>query len=220
MLFKEIFINHCCIYLFFTDWLCGLALRLKDQNLNHLWTRLICSKFWLPCQVHFFGDVYFVCRILYLHFHHPRLWLPPQVAQKIQKQSIQQKMVEIGWLQVESVLLGTLNWTTTSLLGLFLSSSFSSLYFVFNGTSLCFLFVAILRRTHQQLSCMQQTSKQSNLKTAERLKTFELVNLTMISSRFRSPWHHPRQEGKNSSLNLNSNYIIKNGPMDQIFCSI
>ena len=122
-------------------------------------------------------------------------------------------MVEIGWLQVESVLLGTLNWTTTSLLGLFLSSSFSSSYLVFNGTSLCFLFVAILRRTHQQLSFMQQTSKQSNLKTAERLKTFELVNLTMISSRFRSPWHHPRQEGKNTKSKFElHNKKWSNGP--------
>ena len=70
---KKLYIDDCRIYLFFTDWLCGLALRLKDQNLNPLWTDLICSKFWLPHQLHFFRDVLFVRRILYLHFHHCRL---------------------------------------------------------------------------------------------------------------------------------------------------
>ena len=37
------------------------------------------------------------------------------VAQKIQKQSIQQTMVKISWLQVGSVLLGTLNFFVRSI---------------------------------------------------------------------------------------------------------
>ena len=37
------------------------------------------------------------------------------VAQKIQKQSIQQTMVKISWLQVGSVLLGTLNFFARSI---------------------------------------------------------------------------------------------------------
>ena len=37
-------------------------------------------------------------------------------VQKIQKQSVQQTMVEIGWFQVESVLLGTLNVAIQQLL--------------------------------------------------------------------------------------------------------
>ena len=59
------------------------------------------------------------------------------------------------WLfTTRKCILGTLNWTTTSLLGLFLSSSFSSSYFAFKVTSLCFHFVAILNRIHKQLSSM------------------------------------------------------------------
>ena len=63
-------------------------------------------------------------------------------------------MIEIGWLQVESVFLGTLDLMATSLLGIFLSSSFSSPHFVFKVTSLCFLFVPILNTIHMQLSFM------------------------------------------------------------------
>ena len=66
---KEMFIDDSFIYLL-TDWLYMLALRLKDQNLNPLWTDLICSKFWLSRQLHFFRDVQFVHQILHLHFHH------------------------------------------------------------------------------------------------------------------------------------------------------
>ena len=75
LLFKEIVYWRLPIHLFSTDWLCELALRLKDQNLNPLWTDLICSKFWLPCQLHFFRDLQLVRRIPNLHFHHPHHYL-------------------------------------------------------------------------------------------------------------------------------------------------
>ena len=149
---KKLFIDDWLIYLF-TDLLCG-ALTLKDQNLNPLWTDLICSKLSLSRQLHFFRDGQFVHQILHLHFHYPRLQLPLQVAHKIQKQSIYQTMVEIGWFQVESVLLGTLNWIATSLLGLFLSNSFSASYFALKVTLLCFLFMVILNTIHKQFSFM------------------------------------------------------------------
>ena len=48
------FISDCLIYLF-TDWLGGLALRLKDQNVNPLWTDLICSNFF-DCLVNFISS--------------------------------------------------------------------------------------------------------------------------------------------------------------------
>ena len=54
---RKLFIDDCLIYLF-TDWLCALALRLKDQNLNPLWTDVICSKFWLSRQLHFFSNLF------------------------------------------------------------------------------------------------------------------------------------------------------------------
>ena len=69
---KKLFIDYCLIY-FFTDWLCSLAFRLKGQNLSRLWIDLICSKFWLSPQLHFFRDVQFLHRIVHVHFHHPRL---------------------------------------------------------------------------------------------------------------------------------------------------
>ena len=52
------------------------------------------------------------------------------------------------------VLLGTLNWMVASLLGLFLSNSYSASYFLFKVTSLCFLFVVILSTIYKQFSFM------------------------------------------------------------------
>ena len=76
------------------------------------------------------------------------------VVQEIQKQSIQQKMVEIGCLQVEKGLLGKLNRMVASLLVLFLSNSSSASLFVFKVTLLCFLFAVILNIIHKQFSFM------------------------------------------------------------------
>ena len=36
-----------------------------------MWTDLICSKFWLSCQLHFFRGMQIVHRIFHLYFHHP-----------------------------------------------------------------------------------------------------------------------------------------------------
>ena len=56
------------------------------------------------------------------------------------------------FLQVVSVLSETLNWMATSLLGLFLLSSFSASYFVLKVVFLCFLFMSILNTMPQRLS--------------------------------------------------------------------
>ena len=61
-----------------------------------------------------------------------------------------------------------------SLLGLFLSNSFSASYLVFKVTSSCFLFVVILNTIHKQFSFMHQSSKQSNLKTPKRRKNIRI----------------------------------------------
>ena len=61
-----------------------------------------------------------------------------------------------------------------SLLGLFLSNSFSASYLVFKVTSLCFLFVVILNTIHKQFIFMHQSSKQSNLKTPKRRKNIRI----------------------------------------------
>ena len=66
------------------------------------------------------------------------------------RNNIEQTMVKIGWFQVESALLGTLNLMQASLLGIFLSNFFSASYFVFKVTSLCFLFVVIVKTIHKQ----------------------------------------------------------------------
>ena len=130
-------------------------------------------------------------------------------------------MVKIGWFQVASVLPGTLNWMVTSLLGLFLSSSFSASYFVLKVTSSFLLFVAILNTIHNRLSFTHYSLKQSNLKTVERLiniriRKFERdifsIPLTLTSS-------ETRRE-KWIFLNQNSNYMIKNRPGEQMICSI
>ena len=57
----------------------------------------------------------------------------------------------------------------TSLLGPFLSNSFSISYFVFKVTSLCFLSEVILNTIQKQF-----TSKQLILKTAKRLKNIRI----------------------------------------------
>ena len=54
---RKLFIDSYFIYLF-TDWLWVFALRLKDQNLNPLWTDVICSKFWLSPQLHFLSNLF------------------------------------------------------------------------------------------------------------------------------------------------------------------
>ena len=63
----------------------------------------------------------------------------------------------------------------TSLLGLFLSDSFSASYFVLKVTLLCFLFVVILNTIHKQFSLMHYSSRQSNLKTEGRLKNIRIT---------------------------------------------
>ena len=90
---------------------------------------------------------------------------------KFKTQSFQQAMVEIGWFQVESVLQETLNCMETSLLGLFLSNSFIASYSVFKVTLLCFL-----------STIHKQSSKQTNLKRAKRLKNIRIRKFEHIFS--------------------------------------
>ena len=121
---------------------------------------------------------------------------------------------KIGWFQVESVLLETLNWMTTSLLGLFLLNTFSASYSVFKVTLLCFLFVVIMNTIHKQ------SSKQKNIKPAKRFKNIQIrkfehdifsIPFTVTSSETRRG---------NFFLNQNSNCMIENHPGDQIIGSI
>ena len=65
----------------------------------------------------------------------------------------EQTMVETGWFQVESVLLGTFNWMAASLC-LLLSNFFSASWFVFKVTLLCFLFVVIVNTIHKQFPAL------------------------------------------------------------------
>ena len=119
-------------------------------------------------------------------------------------------MVEIGWLQVESVLLGTLNWMPTSLLGLFFQAlSVLHILFLKSLRYASFLWPFWIEYTSNFLSCIN-LQKNQIWKQRKDLKTFELKNSNnLISSQFRSPWHHPRQDGKNNFLNQNSNYKKK-----------
>ena len=73
--------------------------------------------------------------------------------------------------------------------------------------------------TSNFLSCINLQSNQFK-KQRKDLTTFELENSNIISSGFRSPWHHPRPEGRMNFLNQNSNFMIKNRPGDQTISSI
>ena len=143
-------------YFFFPDWQCWSALRLKDQNLNPLWT---------DC---------FMC----FHFDSRsfRWW-------------ISKSLVDFFFLffQVASVLPGTLNWIATSFLGLFFSGSFSAAYFVLK--SLHYAFFLWPFWTQYTSDFLSRISLQNNQIWKQRkvLKTFELGNSNMISSRFCSP---------------------------------
>ena len=146
------FIDYYLIYLFI-DWLCGLALRLKGQNLNPLWTDLICSKFWFSCQLITSEMCNLFIRFFMVIFIIPACNYLCRLFGKF-RNNREQKMVDIDWFQVESVLLGTLSWTAASFLGLFLSNFSNASYFVFKVTLLCLLFVVTVNTIHKHFSVL------------------------------------------------------------------
>ena len=97
------------------------------------------------------------------------------------------------FFQVARVLPGILNWFATPLLGLPSSSSFNALYFTFNVTSWCFLFVAIFiaSATNNRIQTNLKISKHSNWK----IRTYD----SRIS-----------KDEKTRLRNQNSNYMMKN----------
>ena len=125
------FISDCLIYLF-TDWLGGLALKLKDQNVNPLWTDLICSIFLIVSSTSFLQGCASCSSDSSSSFSSsPSLITSEGCLENPETiySTVQQTMVEIGWSQVESVLLGKLKGMATSFLSILLSNSFSASYF-------------------------------------------------------------------------------------------
>ena len=128
---KKLFIDDCLIY-FFTDWLCGLTLRLKDQNLNPLWTDLPnLFRVLIVSSTSFLQG----CVICSLDSSSSFSSSPSVITSaSCSENSETIYLTDNGrdWLVPSRKC--TLNWVAASLLGLFLSNSFSASYFAFKVT--------------------------------------------------------------------------------------
>ena len=95
----------------------------------------------------------------------------------------------------------------------------------FKVTLLCFIFVAILNPIRKRLSFRHQSSKQSKLKTMERLKNIRIRKFErdFCFSKILDSAHRDiirNKKWKMNCLNQNLNYMRTNRPGDQIICSV